>query len=565
MPPSTRPQGVRFKVLRDLLQEAQGLGLSSTTEVCNGLIKPRTEEQKCAYVDTLPADAVADATVFISHAWRYDLADSVDVMEQYEAEHPGSVFWFDLVMNNQHGTAERPFEWWCHTFQHSIEQIGTVVLVLAPWRSPIPPTRSWCLFEIMCSLNAGCEKVDFRIRMPTAQASEFVNALRRDSSSAMGALIGVKTEESEAFLPTDKENIFKAVEASIGFQQLNSMVNDQMRLWFVQQGMDAVEELEASGADLSGDLRFADTCVNLAGMLNDFGRHKDVLQLNAKALRILQQVFGEEHGTTAAAYNNMALAYDELGELEPALEHFGRALRIQQKVLGEDHPATADIYNNMAVVHTKQGNHELALEFYSKGLHITQKALGEDHPDTAATYNNMANVYQVQGKYELALEYYAKDLRITQKALGEGHPDTAATYLGVAGVYSDQGKHELALENYNKALRVYQKILGEDHPDTAGAYFNIARVYNQQGKHDLALEYHNKALRIRERIFGEEHPETLAAKHNIERLQAAIAAQQDTIPSQQVTTQASAEGGDSQRAVAAPPQTHQRSRCCILM
>ena len=165
MPPSTRPQGVRFPVLRDLLQEAQALGLTTTTEVCNGLIKPRTEKNRCAYADTLPAGMVADATVFISHTWRYDLADSIDVMEQHEKSHPGSVFWFDLVMNNQHGTSTRPFEWWRHTFQHSIEQIGTVVLVLAPWSSPVPLTRAWCLFEIMCSLNAN--QVDFRIRMPT--------------------------------------------------------------------------------------------------------------------------------------------------------------------------------------------------------------------------------------------------------------------------------------------------------------------------------------------------------------------------------------------------------------
>ena len=49
--------------------------------------------------------------------------------------------------------------------KNSIEQIGTVVLVLAPWSSPVPLTRAWCLFEIMCSLNAN--QVDFRIRMPT--------------------------------------------------------------------------------------------------------------------------------------------------------------------------------------------------------------------------------------------------------------------------------------------------------------------------------------------------------------------------------------------------------------
>ena len=81
--------------------------------------------------------------------------------------------------------------------------------------------------------------------------------MRDDYESATNALIGVKTEESNAFLATDKDNIFKAVEASIGFQKLNSMVNDQMRHWFVQQGTRAVQQLEASGTDLSEDTEFA--------------------------------------------------------------------------------------------------------------------------------------------------------------------------------------------------------------------------------------------------------------------------------------------------------------------
>ena len=166
MPPSTRPQGVRFKVLRDLLQEAQGLGLSSTTEVCNGLIKPRTEEQKCAYVDTLPADAVADATVFVSHAWRYDLADSIDVMEQHEKEHPGSVFWFDLVMNNQHGTAERPFEWWCHTFQNCCEAT-TACQHTSPLR------HLWLiLVTLRASSSQRHQRLPFQFRKASTQANK---------------------------------------------------------------------------------------------------------------------------------------------------------------------------------------------------------------------------------------------------------------------------------------------------------------------------------------------------------------------------------------------------------
>ena len=129
--------------------------------------------------------------------------------------------------------------------------------------------------------------------------------MRDDYESATNALIGVKTEESNAFLATDKDNIFKAVEASIGFQKLNSMVNDQMRLWFVQQGTRAVQQLEASGTDLSEDTEFAASCGQLGNMLYGFGQHELALELFAKALRIYQKMLGEDHPLTQLSGRNI--------------------------------------------------------------------------------------------------------------------------------------------------------------------------------------------------------------------------------------------------------------------
>ena len=177
---------------------------------------------------------------------------------------------------------------------------------------------------------------------------------------------------------TDKENIFKAVEASIGFAKLNSMVNDQMRLWFVQQGTRAVQQLEASGVDLSEDTEFAASYEQLGNMLYGFGQHEPALEYYAKALRIRQKAFGEDHSSTAATYNNLGAVYNAQGKHELALEYNAKALRIRQKVLGEDHPDTAATYNNMAIVRNAQGKHELALEYYTKALRISKKVLGED-------------------------------------------------------------------------------------------------------------------------------------------------------------------------------------------
>ncbi len=162
----------------------------TTTDICNIIVKPETKAQHTSYIDhfhrKLDANGrpfLAPATVFVSHAWKYKFSEPVDVMEQYEAENPNSYFWFDLLVNNQHDTSSRPQEWWKSTFTESIRQIGVVLLVLSPWNDPVPITRAWCLWEIMCAL--GQPGVSLVVRLPTAQVALFKTGVLQDAKSIM--------------------------------------------------------------------------------------------------------------------------------------------------------------------------------------------------------------------------------------------------------------------------------------------------------------------------------------------------------------------------------------------
>ena len=69
---------------------------------------------------------VAPATVFVSHAWRYEFCDVV------------GNFRFDLFTNNQNEVASKDFDWFSLTFREGVREIGQVLLILAPWYDPIP-------------------------------------------------------------------------------------------------------------------------------------------------------------------------------------------------------------------------------------------------------------------------------------------------------------------------------------------------------------------------------------------------------------------------------------------
>ena len=77
-------------------------------------------------------------------------------------------------MVNQHSTAQRLQGWWSGAFRQSVVDIGCTVLVLQPWDAPVPLTRSWCLWELFCTLEGGAK---LQIAQSPAQREAFQDAL----------------------------------------------------------------------------------------------------------------------------------------------------------------------------------------------------------------------------------------------------------------------------------------------------------------------------------------------------------------------------------------------------
>lgn len=190
---------------------------------------------------------------------------------------------FDRFVNNQNVAADLPQDCWTTTFRAQIESIGKVILVLSPWSDPVPLTRAWCLYEILCSLDG--DGVDFMVRLPPSEVASFNQGLLLESfESAMSALVSPQAENARAFNQSDKDMIFQAVEQTIGFPRLNELVKDQTRQWFLETGLELVAEHELQGSAASEI--FADLCHNLASMMHEFGENDKALEHYNKSLYI---------------------------------------------------------------------------------------------------------------------------------------------------------------------------------------------------------------------------------------------------------------------------------------
>ena len=147
-------------------------------QVKNLLVMPQTKALRRPLVEVLADQFTGPATVFVSHAYSYDVLDSIEVMLRYEEAHPGSYFWFDPFSLNQHGdngvvdTAVLEV-----AFASQIESIGATLIVASPWDNPAFLARAWCLFELLTSTNVG---VPITILLPHKQHSKFLLNLKEN-------------------------------------------------------------------------------------------------------------------------------------------------------------------------------------------------------------------------------------------------------------------------------------------------------------------------------------------------------------------------------------------------
>eukprot|EP01041_Mallomonas_annulata_P004501 gene4501-8953_t len=180
--------GVRISVFREFITDCGGeseLMNLSTTEVCERFLKPLTYADGasyCEYYRRYGADSqnVSDASVFISHAWKYNFMEVVTTLESHFQNTPDIYIWFDLFSNNQHAGPSLDFTWWSTTFKSAIAQFHYTVMVLSPWHDPIPLTRAWCLFELYCTAETESR---FEIAISSNEKSLFLTSMAEEGNT----------------------------------------------------------------------------------------------------------------------------------------------------------------------------------------------------------------------------------------------------------------------------------------------------------------------------------------------------------------------------------------------
>ena len=250
-----------------------------------------------------------------------------------------------------------------------------------------------------------------------------------------------------------------------------------------------------------------DTYLHEAATINyTLGNYDRMLELQQKALDIVIERDGEEHGFVATSYNQIGVAWEMKGDYDKALKYHEKAIEISERTYGKEHPTTAIIYNNLGIDWDLKKDHEKAIRYYEKALAIDKKNYGEVHPTIGNRYNNLGVSWRDQGDYNKSIDYLEKALDIGRFFYGEEHPEMATRYNNLGTTWQSKGDNEKAIQYYEKGVAISKNFYGEQHPNMATSYNNLGTALYAKGDYTHAIKCYEKSKIILQNFNMTKHP-----------------------------------------------------------
>jgi len=499
----------------------------TTEDVTEQHILSITSRQKTFMLDQIGKERVGPSFkgAFVSQARKCKFSDLVEALENhYEGRDWDTMFiWVDFMSANQplltnsdrnldSKVIQERYDLLNQGLHEAIKRFEERLIFFDSWNDPTPLKRSWCVWEILGSVQ---HQRELQAVFAPGQDEAFLEVLLDDADQITQRIVDMDTRKATCFKKEDQAMITEAIEKTLrqGFVTLNAVILQCLRTWLTEITHVAVEKSRRSEGRST---KHALTC-NQAGLfLKTQGVYEKALRYLEEALDVYNEKLGGRHPFVAATLNNIARIYDSQGVYEKALQYYVEALDILREELGDQHHDVGATLNNIALVNNAQGSYEKALQYFEEALGIFKEALGERHPNVALTLNNIAGVFDAQGSYEKALQYNEEALDIWKASLGNRHPSVATTLNNIARVHKAQGAYEKALRYYRQALDIRREKLGDRHPDVATTLNNIGWVHRSKEDYARALNFFREAYEIDREKLGDEHPST---KSDLESIQ----------------------------------------------
>jgi tetratricopeptide (TPR) repeat protein len=265
----------------------------------------------------------------------------------------------------------------------------------------------------------------------------------------------------------------------------------------------------------------ANTAMYVAVTLSEQGRFDEAVKAGEEAVRLLEQVHGEQHPYTANGRGALGAILGRAGKNAEAKKHLRLALESFRTVLGDNHPDVAISALNLGNVLKNENDLAGARELYELALQIREDS-GEDELKVAQVHAQLGQVQDALGEHEPAKSSLQKALAIL-----ESHPQAPPRHLVAAlnnlGLALLRGGDAAgALGHFERAAALVDTL--DEQPQNARTVYNVCEALVALERRAEAKETCTEALAMIERLEpGSASAET--ARATVAKLKAPDAAE----------------------------------------
>ncbi len=160
-------------------------------------------------------------------------------------------------------------------------------------------------------------------------------------------------------------------------------------------------------------------------------------------------------------YNNLGLAFGQLGQYDVSISYYDTALKLKNKIEGDNKATIDNTRNNLALSYKKSGRFNLAATKYKEIL--LNKDLKNQRPDFfALVLDNYAHTLYLANKRNDLPELYFKALKITD-SVNPGGYNSIIINQHLAEYYNDLSLKDSAKYFGYNAKKIAQKFHNEDY------------------------------------------------------------------------------------------------------
>jgi len=210
-------------------------------------------------------------------------------------------------------------------------------------------------------------------------------------------------------------------------------------------------------------------------------RHDEALALARRGLAALDNGAPRDERVRADALSALAMVQTNLGALAEAERLRREVLSAYREIYGDDHGTTVGAINNLASVVFAQRHYAEARGMFEQVLAARRRLYSAEHPRIALAANNAALAQLLTGDTGSALASAEEARALRVAAFGVQHPLSAQSMVTVGAVLLALGRLDAAEDELVQALAGFSAAFGADNRQSIAAHNNLGLIQLARG------------------------------------------------------------------------------------